>query len=191
MSSKGWIYIIQSIGTNLYKIGYTKDQPARRLKELNTGSPNGNKLILTFPGSMKQENDLHHALERFRRNGEWFFLPTENLFKAFVETVLGGNVVPPGGVMDINNENALERFLLDHWMISRNQPESLDHSSDLDYIYDKYKKYCRFHDVRAISQQKLNRLLLDTGVGVATFDGATYLCMMLREESDLHHGLFS
>lgn len=68
-----FIYVIRAGKTDLYKVGYAKD-PAKRLRELQTG--NGHKLALLamWPGDQQAERRIHGALAQYRREGEWFQL---------------------------------------------------------------------------------------------------------------------
>ena len=71
MKVKDNLYIIQSDLTGMIKIGRSKD-PAKRLKQLQTGNPNKLKLIACFEGEGWKEKILHERLEKFRLQGEWF-----------------------------------------------------------------------------------------------------------------------
>lgn len=67
------LYFIQSKKTGMIKIGRSK-HPERRLKQLQTGSPNKLKLIAVFENEGWREYELHHYLKQWkvRSNGEWF-----------------------------------------------------------------------------------------------------------------------
>lgn len=57
------------------KIGYTKQKNVyKRLKQIQTGSPDRLYLLGYFFGTMSDEKYLHKlfAKERIRDNGEWF-----------------------------------------------------------------------------------------------------------------------
>lgn len=64
--------VIYFIKTGRYvKIGCS-DDPAGRLKQLQTSSPTRLKLVATMPGSFQTECELHKVFDRFRVKGEWF-----------------------------------------------------------------------------------------------------------------------
>ena len=70
--TQGFVYFI----TNNYniKIGFTKNNPYKRLKQLNTGSDNKLYLLGYMKGTMKTESELHKKFEgfKFRNSSEWF-----------------------------------------------------------------------------------------------------------------------
>ncbi len=70
----GIIYLIQGERTKLTKVGFTATNPLRRLKELQTGSPDVLSLLGWFYGSYDVERSLHILLEPFNSHGEWFEL---------------------------------------------------------------------------------------------------------------------
>jgi hypothetical protein len=65
------LYFIQSRATGYIKIGRSKD-PHKRLKALQTGSPNELRLVAYFQGLGWRERVLHERLARWRVQGEWF-----------------------------------------------------------------------------------------------------------------------
>lgn len=69
------IYAIVCTHTHRVKIGYTGSDPARRLAELQTGSPTRLRLGATCFGDRELEGWLHRRLadRGLRSHGEWFF----------------------------------------------------------------------------------------------------------------------
>jgi len=67
------LYIIQSDKTGDIKIGRSK-HPQKRLKQLQTGSPQKLKLLVVVENKGNIEKNIHRRLDRYRsrRNGEWF-----------------------------------------------------------------------------------------------------------------------
>ena len=65
------LYIIQSDKSGMIKIGRSRN-PAKRLKQLQTGNPNRLKLIASFKGMGWREKLLHERLESWSEQGEWF-----------------------------------------------------------------------------------------------------------------------
>src|SRR4051794_40462184 len=73
------IYFIQA-ETGLIKIGFTDGNPAKRLAQLQVGSPVSLKLLKTTPGSAYDEAALHWRFREGRSHGEWF-QPTPQLLE--------------------------------------------------------------------------------------------------------------
>lgn len=71
----GWIYLLKG-PRNLYKIGYTKRNPAERIIEFSPKLPFETKLIMSFPAlfGINTEYALHERLEDKHIRGEWFKL---------------------------------------------------------------------------------------------------------------------
>ncbi len=80
---KGYVYFIQGQCGGAIKIGYSAN-PAKRLKELQTGYPDTLKILLMIPGSESTERTLHREFEASRLNGEWF-RPDEYLLNRMKE----------------------------------------------------------------------------------------------------------
>lgn len=68
------IYLINQSDTNLYKIGITKKDPLKRLKELQIGNGTTLVLIKTFPTAFNYqlEKALHKYYLSYQINSEWF-----------------------------------------------------------------------------------------------------------------------
>ncbi|MFG2629960.1 GIY-YIG nuclease family protein [Streptomyces sp. NPDC048473] len=67
------VYLIGSPESPLVKIGWS-DNPERRLRDLQTGSPVPLQLLALFEGGAVIEAALHRQLADKRRHGEWFDL---------------------------------------------------------------------------------------------------------------------
>lgn len=78
---KGYVYLINAVGTDKYKIGVTcKNNVNERLKELQTGNGEELELINYFYTKYpyKIEKNLHLLYSNKRKKGEWFeFLDSE------------------------------------------------------------------------------------------------------------------
>lgn len=74
------IYLIKSYNEDqpLYKIGFTKGNSKKRIKELSTGNPFELELVCTFDTkfNMKVERILHRRYKSKKVRGEWFNLDT-------------------------------------------------------------------------------------------------------------------
>ena len=67
------VYFIRSGDDDAVKIGWSKD-PFERINYLQPGNPNELRLILTIPGPIRTEQELHRFLHKSRLRGEWFRL---------------------------------------------------------------------------------------------------------------------
>jgi hypothetical protein len=69
----GYVYLINAIGTNRYKIGRTLDLK-RRVSQLNYQSSYPLKIVLSFKSYYPAEDEkaLHKKFASYRVHGEWF-----------------------------------------------------------------------------------------------------------------------
>lgn len=72
-----WVYFITTADADRVKIGFTKNSPSARLRELQTGSPQELCIIATEPGSICNERALHDRFADYRLHGEWFAMCAE------------------------------------------------------------------------------------------------------------------
>jgi hypothetical protein len=79
----GFVYVIHAQGCGLFKIGWAKD-PAKRIRDLQTASPDALELVGSRPGTLRDEADLHRRFRPLRIRGEWFALAPED-----VQAILG------------------------------------------------------------------------------------------------------
>lgn len=77
------VYIISSEINNkkLYKIGYTKREVYKRIKEFKTGNASEFEIVDTFSSKWgtKIERNLHRYFEYSKINGEWFDLTIDQV----------------------------------------------------------------------------------------------------------------
>lgn len=73
-------------GRRLYKIGYTRRDISKRIKELKTGNGSEMYVIDSFKSKWgtKIESNLHKTFKSKKVNGEWFDLTDEEV-KSFGE----------------------------------------------------------------------------------------------------------
>ena len=76
-----YVYFIQQETTNFVKIGFTKEDPIRRLSALKTSSPFDLKIIglIETDNCVKKESELHKQYADKRVKGEWFLLSNEEI----------------------------------------------------------------------------------------------------------------
>lgn len=74
------LYIISMTGTNIFKIGITKDF-TRRMKNLQTGNPNVLEVhhFYPMPAHRNAESFLHKKYKNKNIGGEWFVLTQSDL----------------------------------------------------------------------------------------------------------------
>lgn len=65
------VYFIKQAGTGHIKIG-TSNEPARRLKELQTASSEPLELLGVIDGGQDTEKALHRKFSSFKKSGEWY-----------------------------------------------------------------------------------------------------------------------
>lgn len=82
------VYLIGSPQSPLVKIGWS-DNPERRLRHLQTGSPVPLQLLALFEGGAVLEAALHRQFANKRRHGEWFDLGSDpmTVVSPFVKVV--------------------------------------------------------------------------------------------------------
>lgn len=81
---KGYVYLLSEWGTDLrYKIGVTKNDVEKRVKQLKTGNSNDIKLLYSYQSKnyKKIEGILHRKFNPVRENGEWFTLTDDEVFE--------------------------------------------------------------------------------------------------------------
>lgn len=73
-NNNGYVYLINCIGTNLYKIGMTSRTPKARLSSLQTSIPFDLRLAysINVDNCLSLEAKLHKELNANRHRGEWF-----------------------------------------------------------------------------------------------------------------------
>lgn len=73
----GWVYFIMCADTHRCKIGFTKGDPQKRLKSLQTGCPGELSVVVRHPGTSETEARLHRKFAASKIRGEWFDLTDE------------------------------------------------------------------------------------------------------------------
>lgn len=72
----GYIYLVNTVGTDSFKIGMTKQLVLQRINTLQTGCPLRLRYVYhSYVEDMqKTERELHQIFDSFREIGEWFCL---------------------------------------------------------------------------------------------------------------------
>ena len=80
-----YLYLINKLDSKEYKIGVTKTDPNKRVKQLQTGSGSILQLINVFetetPYKLEKLMHLHYNSRKTEANNEWFVLEDEEVFE--------------------------------------------------------------------------------------------------------------
>lgn len=74
---QGWVYIAKC--EDRYKIGWTGQDPEKRIAGLRTGNPFPVELVGIVRGTIALESTLHRHFASKRSTGEWFFLEPDDI----------------------------------------------------------------------------------------------------------------
>ncbi len=91
--SDQYVYFIQADENGPIKIGFTSDDPKRRLNQLQTGNASTLKLLGAIRGNSTRERQFHTELAEWRLQGEWFESNPKVL--AAVESALSSPTTEP------------------------------------------------------------------------------------------------
>lgn len=75
----GAVYFIVCKETERCKIGFTKGDPLKRLRNMQTGAAGELRLVAAQPGNIDTERALHERFAAQNVHGEWFDV-TDDLF---------------------------------------------------------------------------------------------------------------
>jgi hypothetical protein len=75
----GVVYFIVCRETERCKIGFTKGDPLKRLRNMQTGAAGELRLLAAQPGNIETERALHERFAAQNVHGEWFDV-TDDLF---------------------------------------------------------------------------------------------------------------
>ena len=108
-SVPGYIYLLQAVGTDKFKIGRATDV-ARRIRELQTGSPI--KIRYVYHAYVHNANlcemELHNKFSHQREIGEWFALTSEDVKSCIFLMRLIQEVEPVGSAPEEITEETAE-----------------------------------------------------------------------------------
>lgn len=119
----GYIYVIHAPGTNCIKIGYT-DHPRRRMAELQVSSPVKLRLLLTCPGTLDMEGQIHGKLSGYHKSGEWFELPafSSMVVLKVIQSVTGIDCLQPDNTAKARRHPHIKRT---QYRMSRSELQKL------------------------------------------------------------------
>lgn len=74
----GYVYLIEDVNNNIYKIGVTRDLK-KRLRNLQTGNSNQISIKYTYETEypFRIEQMLHNKFKEYKELNEWYNLPKE------------------------------------------------------------------------------------------------------------------
>jgi hypothetical protein len=77
----GYVYLIRNLENDTYKIGVTKNDPQKRVKQLQTGCSSPLDLLYIYGTKYpyRLEKMLHTKFMLHKVEGEWYQLPQENV----------------------------------------------------------------------------------------------------------------
>lgn len=96
-----YVYLINIQDTNIYKIGFTKQSPEKRVKDLQTGNPYKMVLVDSYKSQIAPsiETVIHNYFKHKKNNpeeglsllGEWFILEKKDIetFQSTCQTIEG------------------------------------------------------------------------------------------------------
>lgn len=90
---KGYVYLLKTEldGKYVYKVGYSKNNPLKRIKQLQTGSPNEISIESFYESihARKIETVIHRLKKPNRIMGEWFMFNENEVseFKTLCSTI--------------------------------------------------------------------------------------------------------
>ena len=90
----GYVYLIQDVYNNTYKIGVTKDLN-KRIKSLQTGNACELRLVESFETEYpyRLETMLHRSLEQYRELNEWFNLPVDIVYDFYSRCIQFNKII--------------------------------------------------------------------------------------------------
>ena len=90
----GFIYLIEDVNNNTFKIGVTKDLN-KRIKKLQTGNSTQLKLKYSFEYEypFRLESMLHTYYKEYCELNEWFALPSEKVNEFLNKCIDFSNII--------------------------------------------------------------------------------------------------
>lgn len=111
----GWVYFIACSETRRLKIGYTKSDPLKRMKNLQTGASGELVFIAKHPGTPETERALHQRFSAQRLHGEWFEMDEEMFTYLCLTTWIMAAICVREGISTEEWIVTGLRTIRDHW----------------------------------------------------------------------------
>jgi hypothetical protein len=169
------LYVIQGIGTDSYKIGFSNSSPEDRLEALQTGNPVLMRTIALFDGTREDEAKVHHMLKQrgFHMRSEWFEIRLADLFHILFEVALeremkfrSVNIYSQKAVNKLFEEKYLEDWLDQEWVMSKDTPtKDMVFNTTFDQVWTEYYAKCFLEGVALVRSDFLMNKLNELKVG--------------------------
>ncbi len=178
------LYVINGLGTTLYKIGYSAANPERRLNELQTGSPYDLKLILLTDGEREDEAKIHNWMEKkgWRIKGEWFDIKNHDLFQLAFAIGLNREIKHrPVSILSNassekkDSESIFESFLERGWRYEKTSSFNTMLGTAFEDFWHEYFMYCKKYTEPSLKPDEVSRKLYDLKIGHKIDDQGTYI----------------
>jgi hypothetical protein len=72
LNAAGYVYVASYPGAGAFKVGYSSNDPSKRVGDLSCGSPEPLHLVEYISGTISLEAEIHQALAKHRKHREWF-----------------------------------------------------------------------------------------------------------------------
>lgn len=135
LTETDYIYIITSQDLSFCKIGYSK-RPEKRLKEIQTGSPEILYIYLLLRGNRMIEKKLHKKYKEFLKSGEWFKFKDTSIYDDINKYKKNYDITLNIDTIDIDDSNNI---------VVRTFKKEKDNRKNSLYVYlNKNSNICKF-----------------------------------------------
>lgn len=179
------IYLVRMAGTDYYKIGYTENDPRRRINEIQVGNPSGLQVEAFWLGEIADEQTLHRILHRFRRHGEWFELTVPLLVEMIIDDQMGGLERQDAAVTFSTPQEAIIKFLHENFIMAQETPTK--GGLGINDLYEAYCQFCKEHFIQPAKQEFFDNYISVCGIGSSNYLGAKTFNMRFLSQSKYRH----
>jgi len=179
------VYLVRMAGTNFYKIGYTKDDPRRRINEIQVGNPSGLMVEAFWDGEIGDEQALHRYLHRHRRHGEWFELSVPILIEMIIDSNLGGLERKDARITFATPQEGIVYFLEQNFIMAKEAPKK--QGLGLDDLFEGYCQFCKEHFIQPAKIDFLANYMDICGIGSTNYLGSKSFNMRYLDGSKFRH----
>lgn len=168
------LYVINAVGTTLYKIGYSQASPERRVNELQTGCPYPLKVILAAEGEREDEAAIHNWMDAqgWRVRSEWFDIKDHNLWHLFFQSGLNKRLkMQPLQVFSVQaedkqfEEGVFEEYLTKYYHYERTSSFNGLLGTIFDDFYHHYSQHCKRYSTATLPASKVLQKFYEMKIG--------------------------
>lgn len=171
-----------------FKIGYTRDRPENRMKELITGNPTAFEVLHIFEGDEEDEKALHKLFGSYNVQGEWFELTYERMFEVVVNYFFNERRIIPENERELPDKiEHFKRFISENWAAGRRPPLNPEMATDDGTLWAKYIEWSKRMFERPLSRDMFIELMERTRIGHRMIDRTLYWNMVLKQDSVVKH----